>query len=55
MKAKKMQQPNTGIRCVVNTCYYYMNGDQCTAERIEVEPRNAADCQQTDCATFAKK
>lgn len=24
----------------------------CTAEKIEVQPRNAADSQETDCATF---
>lgn len=55
MKAKKMQDPNTGIRCMVNTCYYYMNGDHCTAEKIEVQPRNALDSEQTDCATFIKQ
>jgi hypothetical protein len=52
MKAKKMQKPNMGINCVVNTCHYYMAGDHCTAEKISVEPRNANDYQQTDCATF---
>ncbi|AHF10773.1 MULTISPECIES: DUF1540 domain-containing protein [Dehalobacter] len=55
MKAKKMQGPNTGIRCMVNTCYYYMNGDHCTAEKIEVQPRNAGNSEQTDCATFSKE
>lgn len=54
MKANKMQGPNTGIKCEVNTCYYYMNGDHCTAEKIEVKPRNASDSGQTDCATFVK-
>lgn len=52
MSVKKMPQPNTGIKCVVNTCHYYMSGDHCTAERIEVQPRNAADAHETDCATF---
>lgn len=55
MQAKKMNQPNPGIRCVVNTCEYYMNGDHCTAERIEVQPQNASNSDDTDCATFTKK
>ena len=55
MKVNKMQGPNQGIKCVVNTCYYYMQGDHCSAERIEVQPRNASDSEQTDCATFIKE
>lgn len=55
MKVNKMQSPNTGIKCVVNTCYYYMNGDHCTAEKIEVQPRDASNSEQTDCATFMKQ
>jgi hypothetical protein len=47
-----MDQPNQGIKCVVNTCHYYMNGDHCSAERIEVQPRNAGNSEDTDCATF---
>lgn len=54
MKANKMQSPNTGIKCVVNACYYHMDGDHCTAEKIEVQPRNASNSDQTDCATFTK-
>lgn len=52
MSVRKMSQPNTGIKCVVNTCHYYMAGDHCTAERIEVQPQNAKDTQETDCGTF---
>jgi len=52
MNAKKMNRPNSGIKCMVNTCYYYMSGDQCSAEKIEVQPKNAIDSQDTDCATF---
>lgn len=52
MRVNKMDHPNQGIKCVVNTCHYYMSGDQCSAEKIEVQPRNAADTQETDCATF---
>jgi len=52
MKVNKMDHANTGIKCVVNTCHYYMNGDHCSAERIEVQPKNASSTEQTDCATF---
>lgn len=52
MKATKMNTPNQGIKCVVNTCHYYQNGDYCTADKIEVAPRNAAASNQTDCETF---
>ncbi|NLY43349.1 MAG: DUF1540 domain-containing protein [Clostridiaceae bacterium] len=52
MKVNKMNRPNEGVKCVVNTCHYYMQGDRCAAEMIEVQPRNAANSQDTDCATF---
>jgi hypothetical protein len=55
MSVKKMDKPNEGIKCIVNTCEYYMNGDHCTAEKINVEPRNARESDETDCATFAPK
>lgn len=55
MAIKKMDKPNEGVRCVVNTCEYYMAGDHCSAEQIQVEPRNASDSEETDCATFIKK
>ncbi|OOM79656.1 hypothetical protein CLPUN_16060 [Clostridium puniceum] len=52
MKPEKMSSPNTGIKCVVNTCHYYMSGDHCAAQQIEVQPRDARNTEQTDCATF---
>ncbi|HEX3027809.1 MAG TPA: DUF1540 domain-containing protein [Clostridia bacterium] len=52
MRVNKMDHPNPGIKCIVNTCSYYISGDHCSAEKIEVQPRNAADSQETDCATF---
>lgn len=52
MEIEKMDRPNECIKCVVNTCYYHMNGDYCAAEKIEVKPRNAMTSQETDCATF---
>ena len=52
MKANKMNTPNQGIKCSVNTCYYYMQGDNCTADKIYVAPKNAANSKETDCETF---
>lgn len=52
MKAEKMNKPNEGIKCVVNTCHYYMSGDHCSASKIEVQPKNASNTEETDCATF---
>ncbi len=49
---KKMPSPNTGIKCVVNTCHYYGSGDHCHAEMIEVQSPNASTTEMTDCATF---
>jgi hypothetical protein len=55
MAVSKMDKPNEGIKCIVNTCEYYMNGDHCAAEKIQVEPRNASMSNETDCATFVQK
>jgi hypothetical protein len=52
MRVNKMDHPNQGSKCVVNTCHYYISGDHCTAEKIELQPRNAHDTHETDCATF---
>lgn len=41
-----------GVKCVVNTCHYYKDGDHCTANKIEIRPRNAESSEETDCATF---
>lgn len=48
----KTGRPNKGVRCVVNSCHYYLSGDYCGAECIEVRPKNASTCEETDCATF---
>jgi hypothetical protein len=55
MSVKKLDKPNEGVKCVVISCEYYMNGDHCAAEKIQVEPRNASESDQTDCATFEAK
>lgn len=55
MRVEKTNNPINRVKCVVNSCEYYMNGDHCQAEKIEVQPRNASNTQETDCATFAPK
>ena len=55
MKANKMDHPNGGISCEVTTCSYYMNGDYCSADKIQVTPRNARTVGETDCSTFTPK
>ena len=54
-RVAKGNNPLSGVKCVVNSCYYWHNGDHCYAQHIEVQPPNAADTEQTDCATFAPK
>jgi hypothetical protein len=51
-KVQKMENHNPGIKCVVNTCHYYSDGDYCNAQKIEVQRPNAKSSQETDCATF---
>ena len=53
-KVQKMDHHNPGIKCVVNTCYYYAEGDHCKEQKIEVQRRNATSSHETDCATFTK-
>ncbi len=52
MKANKMDHPNQGIKCEVMNCQYYMSGDNCSADKIQVTPRHANNSGETDCATF---
>jgi len=51
-KAMTEEKITEGVRCVVNTCGFYKEGDVCTAGKIEIKPRNASTAEETDCATF---
>ncbi|MTI94796.1 MAG: DUF1540 domain-containing protein [Firmicutes bacterium] len=53
MRVDKTGNPISRVKCVVNTCRYYGNGNYCTASEIEIQPPNAHDTQETDCATFS--
>lgn len=52
MSANMMNHPNEGVKCIVDTCKYYLSGDHCSAEQIEVTAKDASTSNQTDCATF---
>lgn len=52
MHTDKNKEPLDGVKCVVNTCHYHVLGDQCSATKIEIQPRNASTTEETDCATF---
>ena len=52
MRVEKTSDHLNGVKCVVNTCHYYEQGDYCSAANIEIQPRNASNTEETDCATF---
>ena len=54
-KVEKTNHHLSGVKCIVNTCHYYTEGDHCSAARIEVQPRNASQSEETDCATFVRQ
>ena len=37
------------------SCHYYGEGDHCMAAHIEIQPPNASNTHDTDCATFTPK
>jgi hypothetical protein len=51
----KSNQHLSGVKCVVNSCYYYESGDRCHADKIEIQSPNASNTKDTDCATFIPK
>ncbi|MGF7056747.1 DUF1540 domain-containing protein [Brassicibacter mesophilus] len=52
MRIEKTNNHLNGVKCVVNTCHYHSDGDYCNAAKIEIQPRNASNTEETDCATF---
>jgi hypothetical protein len=55
MRASRESNPITRVKCVVDSCEYWDNGDHCMASAIEIQPPNASDTEETDCATFKPK
>jgi hypothetical protein len=54
-RVAKQNQHLPGVKCVVNSCYYYGSGDRCHASNIEIQPPGASNTRDTDCATFMPK
>lgn len=53
--AKKQDSKLDGVKCVVNRCYFWGDGDCCMASQIEIRPRDASTSDDTDCETFFPK
>ncbi len=55
MRVSKESNPITRVKCIVGTCEFWDKGDRCLASSIEIQPQNASDTEETDCATFKLK
>jgi hypothetical protein len=53
--SSKSSDPINRVKCVVDSCEFWSNGNHCMAKSIEVIPPNASDSQETDCQTFRPK
>ncbi len=51
----KSGSPINRVNCEVNTCKFYSQGNQCTAQSIHIQPKNANNSDETDCGTFQMK
>ncbi|MGI6453679.1 MAG: DUF1540 domain-containing protein [Syntrophomonadaceae bacterium] len=54
-RVPKEKRSLQGVKCCVSSCYYYGEGDHCMAAQIEIQPPDARNTQDTDCATFISK
>ncbi len=54
-RVERKNEHLSGVKCVVNTCYYHSQGDYCNASKIEIQPMDAFSTQDTDCTTFTPK
>lgn len=55
MRVTRESQPIMRVKCCVDSCEYWESGDHCMASSIEIQPPNASDTEETDCATFTPK
>lgn len=55
MRVARESEPIMRVKCCVDSCEYWESGDQCMASNIEIQPPNASDTEETDCATFSPK
>ncbi|MEW6308157.1 MAG: DUF1540 domain-containing protein [Bacillota bacterium] len=49
------QTPISRVKCVVDSCRFYESGNHCVASQIEIQPPDARDTEETDCATFRSR
>ena len=47
--------PISRVKCVVDSCEYNQNAAYCIASEIEIQPPDARDTEETDCATFSPR
>ncbi len=43
------------VTCVVNSCKYWNDGNECHADMIEVTGSHADECQDTNCQTYEER
>jgi hypothetical protein len=55
LRVEKDDSAISRVKCVVSSCRYYGHGDHCLASHIEIQPPDASDTEETDCATFSPK
>jgi len=51
-RVNRVEKPINRVKCVVDSCQYYEDGDKCKAEYIEIQPPAATQTETTDCVTF---
>ncbi len=55
MDNTKSTKPLSGVHCVVTSCVYHSENNECHAGNITVGGHSAATKGETDCETFNKK
>ncbi len=48
-------EQNPKVKCVVDSCTYYAEGDLCSASTIEIRHPKARTKAETDCVTFHRR
>jgi hypothetical protein len=54
-RVNRVNNPISRVKCIVDSCTYWEQGDHCKAEIIEIQPPHALETETTDCGTFAKR
>ncbi len=51
----KSKEPISGVNCMVSSCNYHTEDNECLAGRITVGQPHSEAKSETDCETFVKK